>query len=74
MTSVVALASLAIVLAMQQQDVAGFNDKNNQGLTNSHIPLECTGGICLGTRVQLSMVRMCTLTKILVTSNQLRLL
>jgi hypothetical protein len=44
------LASMAIVLTIQQQDVAAFNDKNNQGLANSHshINLTCTGGTCLG--------------------------
>ena len=42
------LASLAIALTIQQQDVAAFNDKNNQGLTNDHSHLECTGGTCLG--------------------------
>ena len=31
-----ALASLAIALTIQQQDVAAFNDNNNQGLNNMH--------------------------------------
>ena len=48
MTLITALASLAIALTIQQQDVAAFNDNNNQGLTNDHSHLECTGGTCLG--------------------------
>jgi len=43
-----ALAALAIVLTIQQHEVAAFSDKNNQGLVNDHSHLGCTSGTCLG--------------------------
>jgi hypothetical protein len=38
---VLLVASLAIALTIQQQDVAAFNDKNNQFVFNSHSHTQC---------------------------------
>ena len=43
-----ALASLAIVLTIQQQDVAAFNDKNNNFVANTHSHTSCETGACTG--------------------------
>jgi len=45
---VTALASLAIALTIQQQDVAAFNDKNNNFVFNSHSHTSCETGSCTG--------------------------
>jgi len=43
---ITALASLAIALTIQQQDVAAFNDKNNQNVGNTHSHQSCQTGSC----------------------------
>ena len=45
---VTALASLAIALTIHQQDVAAFNDKNNNFVFNSHSHTSCETGSCTG--------------------------
>ena len=43
-----ALASIAIALTIQQQDVAAFNDKNNNFVANTHSHTSCETGSCTG--------------------------
>ena len=43
---ITALASLAIALTIQQQDVAAFNDKNNNFVANTHSHTSCKTGEC----------------------------
>ena len=38
---ITALASLAIALSLQHQDVAAFNDKNNNFVANTHSHTSC---------------------------------
>ena len=45
---ITALASLAIALTIQQQDVAAFNDKNNNFVANTHSHTSCKTGECTG--------------------------
>jgi len=43
---ITALASLAIALTIQQQDVAAFNDEHNQNVGNTHGHQSCHEGGC----------------------------
>jgi hypothetical protein len=50
------IASLTIALTIQQQDVAAFNDNNNQGVANNHDhfqigSLEGNGGIVTNSKL-----------------------
>ena len=45
---ITALASLAIALSLQHQDVAAFNDKNNNFIANTHSHTSCETGLCEG--------------------------
>jgi hypothetical protein len=48
MTLITALAALAIVLTIHQQDVVAFNDNNNQFVFNDHSHTQCGAGTCPG--------------------------